>query len=75
MRVEDSGGGFIYRNEQELAEAMAKLAADSSLRNDLGEKGFAAYLKFWNEEAHMERYLNLIDEIGKDKGKSSLSVL
>lgn len=71
--VEDSGGGFIYRNEQELTAAMAKLAADSSLRNDLGEKGFAAYLKFWNEEAHMDRYLNLIDEIAKDK--ISLSVL
>lgn len=61
--VEDSGGGFIYRNENELTTAMTKLAEDPSLRNDLGKKGYAAYLQFWNEEAHMERYLGVIAEI------------
>ena len=62
--VEDSGGGIIYRNQDELTAAMAKLAADPALRNDLGMKGYSAFLKFWNEEAHMERYLGMIEEIG-----------
>jgi glycosyltransferase involved in cell wall biosynthesis len=61
--VEDSGGGFIYENNDELIAAMNKLAADSSLRNELGEKGYAAYRKNWDENAHLEKYLNLVAEL------------
>ncbi len=68
--VEDSGGGFIYETEAELIEAMDKIAGSPSLRNELGEKGHAAYLKYWNEEAHLERYLGLIKELKlKRKGE------
>lgn len=65
--VEQSGGGFIYRNENELRSAMEKLADNPSLRTDLGEKGYAAYLKYWNENAHMESYLNLIEDIKRNR--------
>ncbi len=58
--VEDSGGGFVYQNQTELIAAMDKLATDSSLRNDLGAKGYEAFLKFWNEDAHLSQYLNLV---------------
>ena len=58
--VEDSGGGFIYRDADELTAAMDKLADDSALRNELGEKGYAAFMKYWNEEAHLKQYLDLI---------------
>ncbi len=58
--VEDSGGGFIYRNADELTAAMDKLAGDSALRNGLGEKGYSAFMKYWNEEAHLKQYLDLI---------------
>lgn len=61
--VKDSGGGFIYSSEKELIEAMDKIAGDFGLREDLGKKGFAAYLKYWNEDAHLERYLSLIDDL------------
>jgi glycosyltransferase involved in cell wall biosynthesis len=61
--VEDSGGGFIYETQDELIAAMNKLAADSSLRNELGEKGYAAYRKNWDENAHLEKYLNLVAEL------------
>lgn len=65
--VEDSGGGFIYNNDDELVAAMNKLAADSVLRNELGEKGYEAYVKYWDEYAHLEKYLGLIDSIKTEK--------
>lgn len=65
--VEASGGGFIYRSQDELRAVMARLAEDRSLRNNLGEKGYAAYLKYWNEDAHLERYLDLIKETRRKK--------
>lgn len=68
--VEDSGGGFIYNNYDELITAMNKLASDSELRNDLGEKGYQAYLKYWNEDAHLEKYLGLIATLQENKAKN-----
>lgn len=71
--VTDSDGGFVYRNETELVEAMKKLAEDKALRDRLGEKGFQAYLKYWNEEAHLEKYLALIEQLLTRKQKNALS--
>ena len=61
--VEDSGGGFVYQNVEQLEAAMNKLASDQDLRKELGDKGHAAYRKYWNEEAHLETYLALINEL------------
>lgn len=72
--VDDSGGGFKYRNPEELVDAMDRIAADRDLRDELGRKGHSAYLKYWNEEAHLERYLGLIDELIEERaGKSARS--
>lgn len=65
--VEDSGGGFIYNNDEELVEAMHKLASDSELRNEFGERGYNAFLKYWNETAHLENYLNLIEKLQAER--------
>ncbi len=65
--VEDSGGGFVYNNENELIAAMQKLAGDKDLRNQLGEKGYQAYRKYWDENAHLNKYLGLIETIKKEK--------
>lgn len=61
--VEDSGGGFTYRNREELTAAISKLAEDQSLRDRLGAIGYAAYLKYWSEAAHLAQYLDLIKEM------------
>lgn len=61
--VEDSGGGFVYRTQDDLITAMNKFAENPSLRDDLGAKGYAAYLKYWNEDAHLERYLGLVEKL------------
>jgi glycosyltransferase involved in cell wall biosynthesis len=61
--VVDSGGGFIYGNAEQLEDAIEKLGADPDLRRELGENGYAAYTKYWNEDAHLENYLGLIKEL------------
>lgn len=61
--VDDSGGGFVYRNESELLDAMRKIASDRSLRDELGGKGHRAFLRYWNEEPHLEAYLGLVREL------------
>jgi len=61
--IHDSGGGFVYDNENALIRAMETLAKSPELRNEIGEKGYQAYLKYWSEESHIDQYLNLIKEI------------
>ena len=61
--VEDSGGGFLYRDERELIEAMETLRNDSGLREELGERGHASLQSRWSEQAHVERYLSIIEAL------------
>jgi len=61
--VEDSGGGFIYNNEGELVNAVYKLAQNHNLRDELGDNGYQAFLKFWNEDAHFKKYFELIETV------------
>ena len=61
--IEDSNGGFIYNNECELVDAIRKLAENHSLRDELGNNGYKAFHKFWNEDAHLAEYLGLIEKI------------
>jgi glycosyltransferase involved in cell wall biosynthesis len=61
--VEESGGGVVYRSDRELLDAIERLAADPSLRDELGQRGYSALKRNWTAEAHLRRYLNLIDEL------------
>lgn len=61
--VDDSDGGFVYRTEDELVAAMKKVARDQELRRKLGNNGHQAFLKYWNEEPHLNEYLGIIAEI------------
>ena len=65
--IRDSGGGFIYNNEDELLGAIKKLAGDPNLREELGKRGYQAYLKYWTEDRHMEKYFNLIKTLQKKR--------
>lgn len=67
--VDDSSGGFVYKNQGEMISAMDKLVSNATLRSELGENGFESYLKYWNEEAHMEQYFTLIRSIQEQRKK------
>jgi glycosyltransferase involved in cell wall biosynthesis len=65
--IEDSGGGFVYRADEELLAAMSRIAASPRLRSDLGKKGYHAFVKLWSKEAHLKLYFDLLHRtaIGK----------
>ena len=60
--INDSGGGLLYRTEEELLAAVTTLMRDSSLRNELGTNGYRMVTGKWSKAAHLESYFALIRE-------------
>lgn len=70
--IENSGGGFVYRTDEELLHAMGRIAASPQLRAELGQKGYDAFLKLWSREAHLELYFDHLNRIAGEKfGRAS----
>jgi glycosyltransferase involved in cell wall biosynthesis len=61
--IEQSHGGLVYDTDEELVAAMDRLRQDRSRRDELGECGYRACQQQWTAEAHLRRYLALIEEI------------
>ena len=70
--VTDSGGGFVYRTSDELLSCLTRLAASPALRQDLGERGYAAFLKWWTRDAHLETYFGFLEKAGKKRYPDTL---
>ena len=66
--VEQSHGGLMYNTDEELVAAMDRLLEDRSRRDELGECGYQAFQQQWTAEAHLQRYLALIQEIAAARG-------
>ncbi len=68
--VEDSGGGFIYNTDEQLLNGLGRLAASPGLAEDLGERGYQAFLKWWTREAHLKFYFDyLVQAAAKRYGR------
>jgi glycosyltransferase involved in cell wall biosynthesis len=65
--VTESDGGFLYQEDSQLIRIMEKLRTDANLRNELGERGYAAYLKYWTEDHYFDKYFRLILDIENKK--------
>jgi glycosyltransferase involved in cell wall biosynthesis len=65
--VEDSGGGFVYRTEQELRDLMERVGASPRLRQELGEEGYNSFQRWWTKEAHLERYFDFLRKSALEK--------
>jgi glycosyltransferase involved in cell wall biosynthesis len=65
--IEDSGGGFIYRTDEELLDAMGRIAGSPQLRAELGQRGYDAFLKLWSREAHLRLYFDHLNRIAGEK--------
>jgi glycosyltransferase involved in cell wall biosynthesis len=66
--IRDSGGGFTYRTDAELVEAMEALRRDPDLRRELGERGYRGYVERWSQEPHLRAYTDTIEEVRERKG-------
>jgi glycosyltransferase involved in cell wall biosynthesis len=69
--VDESGGGFVYRTDEELLAAIERLKSSPSLRAELGEKGYQAFVRKWSREAHMRQYFELLRDVRREKGCSA----
>jgi glycosyltransferase involved in cell wall biosynthesis len=65
--VYDSGGGYVYRTQEELRRAMKLLAEQPVLRRELGEKGYDAFCRYWSAEPHLKLYFNFIRDAARRK--------
>jgi glycosyltransferase involved in cell wall biosynthesis len=72
--VQDSGGGIIYNNEQELIASLHQISRNQDQRDELGRKGYDAFLRYWNEEGHMRQYLGLIAELKEKRSLKGVAV-
>ena len=58
--VQESGGGCICNTDEELLNAMRRIASSSTLRHELGENGYQAFLAHWSKDAHIKLYFDLL---------------
>ena len=65
--VEDSGGGFVYRTDEELLQAMERFADSPVLRAEMGQKGYEAFLQWWCREAHLRTYFDYLNRAAERK--------
>jgi glycosyltransferase involved in cell wall biosynthesis len=60
--VLESGGGFVYRTDEELQEAMERLRTEPGLRAELGARAHRAWRERWTEDPHLDAYFAAIEE-------------
>jgi len=61
--VERSAGGLLFTTPEELDTALSSLAADSPLRDNLGQAAARAFKARWSEAVAMENYFDVIRDI------------
>jgi glycosyltransferase involved in cell wall biosynthesis len=61
--IKESKGGYIFKTDSELFEAVNNLRRNPGERQELGERGYQAFRRKWSREAHMPQYYAIIEEI------------
>jgi hypothetical protein len=46
---------------------MGRIASSPALRNELGQKGYEAFCKWWCREAHLEQYFGYLERNARKK--------
>jgi len=61
--IAESGGGLVYDSESDLLAAMERLLADRAQRDRLGNAGQQAGNNLWSADAHLDRYLSIVERM------------
>lgn len=59
--VRDTGGGLTFRTEDELLASMTLLQSDRARRDELASVGYERTTTQYSEDAHLDRYFELLD--------------
>lgn len=65
--VGETEGGLLFRDDDELADTLGRIAATPELRRRLGENGYRAFARDWTPEAHLRQYFALLREVAIHK--------
>ena len=65
--IEESGGGFVFDTEKDLVNAMDQLLGNQNLRQEAGRRGYEALQQKWSADLHIQRYLELVEQIARSK--------
>ncbi|MGH8064825.1 MAG: glycosyltransferase family 4 protein [Candidatus Entotheonellia bacterium] len=65
--IDDSGGGFVYRDDAELLAVIHRLTTSPALRAELGDRGYRAFVQQWSTEAHLALYFSCLRDIATKK--------
>ena len=65
--IEESGGGVVYRTDEELVAAIHRLGACCEERGRLGRAGYEAFRSLWSRDAHLARYFDMLKSIALTK--------
>jgi glycosyltransferase involved in cell wall biosynthesis len=65
--IHDSGGGYVYRTDEDLLQAIAALAGSERLRTELGQKGYDGFVRWWCREAHLRCYFDYLNGAAERK--------
>lgn len=65
--VQESGGGFVYRTDEELLAAIERLGTSPALGDELGERGYDAFVRLWSRDAHLRQYFELLESAAAEK--------
>lgn len=71
--IDQSAAGFLYQNEEQLRAAIQQFKDKAALRAQLGSTARAAYEEHYTEARHIERYLELVNELLVAKGNEDVS--
>ncbi len=71
--VEESGAGLLFETQDELRDAIMRLAVEPGLRERLGASGRKALDARWSEAVVIDAYLDLIQDLAGKKGRPELA--
>jgi glycosyltransferase involved in cell wall biosynthesis len=65
--VEQSGGGELFQNEEQLIGTMRMLQQDPEHRSALGQRGYKACQERWSEDVVIRRYLEIVSAAARQR--------
>jgi glycosyltransferase involved in cell wall biosynthesis len=66
--IDATGGGLVYRTNEELRAALSQLADQPGLREDLARRARQGFLRLYTPQRHIDNYLAHVGAIRAAKG-------
>ncbi len=70
--VADSGAGLLFHDAATLEAALAQMAGDPALREDLAQRARHAVTTRWSEQSAMDAYFELVRSVAGRRGRSDI---